>query len=91
MQFSSVIFCGRSFVSPNCGVLLLYEEIPTLPGYTSTDVTDGHGSDVGAAMWWHVPISRIQNNAIFHDHELPLWNRCNLCGQSLLGEVRQSR
>jgi hypothetical protein len=81
-----VILCGRSFVSPNCGVLLLYEGIPTLPGYDSTVVKDGHGSDVGAAMWWHVPISRVQNEALFHDHELPLWNRYNLCGQSLLGQ-----
>jgi len=81
-----VIFCGRSFVSPNCGVLLLYEDIPTLPGYTSPIVKNGHGSDVGAAMWWHVPISNVQHEAIFHDHELPLWNRYNLCGQSLLGQ-----
>jgi hypothetical protein len=81
-----VIFCGRSFVSPNCGVLLLYEDIPTLPGYESPVVKDGHGSDVGAAMWWHVPISRVQNEALLHDHELPLWNRFNLCGQSLLGQ-----
>jgi hypothetical protein len=81
-----VIFFGRSFVSPNVGVLLLYETIPTLPGYASTTVVNGMGSDVGAAMWWHVPVSRIQHEAMARDHELPLWNRYDLCGQSLLGQ-----
>jgi hypothetical protein len=81
-----VIFFGKSFVSPNNGVYLLYEAIPTLPGYSSTTVEDGKGSDVGAVMWWHIPVSRIQRHAIFADHELPLWNRYDLCGQTLLGQ-----
>lgn len=81
-----VIFFGRSFVSPNNGVLLLYDEIPTLPGYTSEATENQMGSDVGAVMWWHVPASRVQGDAIFRDHELPLWNRYDLCGQPLLGQ-----
>ncbi|MGA2015818.1 MAG: hypothetical protein ABSH26_02620 [Opitutaceae bacterium] len=81
-----VILFGRSFVSPNNGVVLLYDEIPTLPGYDSESTENQMGSDVGAVMWWHIPVSRVQSEAIFHDHELPLWNRYDLCGQPLLGQ-----
>jgi hypothetical protein len=81
-----VIFFGRSFVSPNYGTPLLYANSPTLPGFKSATGHDGMGSDVGAVMWWHIPVSRIQSEAIFHDHELPLWNRYDLCGQPLLGQ-----
>ncbi len=86
LSSSPVVFLGRSFVSPNMSVLLLYETIPTLPGYSDTSVKYGKGSDVGAVMWWHVPVSRIQHESVFHDHEIPLWNRYDLCGQSLLGQ-----
>ena len=81
-----VIFFGKSFVSPNTNVLLLYQTIPTLPGYTDRSVEDGRGSDVGAVMWWHIPISRIERHAILGDHEIPLWNRYDLCGQPLIGQ-----
>src|SRR5258708_9202359 len=81
-----IVFFGKSFISPNNGVLLLYETMPTVPGYEDTAIEDGKGSDVGAAMWWHVPISRIQHKALLIDHELPLWNRYDLCGQPLLGQ-----
>jgi len=81
-----VIFFGKSFVSPNNGVLLLYEDIPTLPGYKSETTENQMGSDVAAVMLWHIPTSRVQHQAIFHDGELPLWNRYDLCGQALLGQ-----
>ena len=81
-----VVFFGRSFVSPNNGVLLLYDTIPTLPGYDSTAVEDVKGSDVGAVMWWHLPVAAVERQAILRDHELPLWDRYDLGGQPLLGQ-----
>jgi len=81
-----VAFFGRSFVSPNNGVLLLYDTIPTLPGYDWTTVEDVKGSDVGAVMWWHLPVAAVERRAIFREHELPLWNRYDLGGQPLLGQ-----
>ncbi|HEY5227706.1 MAG TPA: hypothetical protein VIJ19_04145 [Opitutaceae bacterium] len=86
LNSSPVILFGRSFVSPNNGVLLLYEDTPTLPGYDSTRGENVMGSDVGAVMWWHMPVSRVQHEALFRDHEFPLWNRYDLCGQALLGQ-----
>ena len=81
-----VAFLGRSFVSPNNGALLLYNVFPTLPGYTSAAFEDNMGSDTGAVMWWHLPVAAVERQAILHDHELPLWNRYDLCGQPLLGQ-----
>ena len=78
-----VIFLGRSFVSPNMGTVLLYENYPTLPAYTSSVMEGNQGSDVGAMIWQNVPYSSAQHEAIFHDHELPLWNRFNSCGVML--------
>jgi hypothetical protein len=81
-----VIFFGRSFVSPNNGVVLLYDRLPTLPGYTSATQDDAKGADVGAAAWFHVPYAVVESHAIFHDFELPLWNRYDSCGVTLLGQ-----
>jgi hypothetical protein len=84
-----VVFFGKSFVSPNNGaggVLLLYDRLPTLPGYTSSTQDDAKGADLGAAAWFHVPYSVVESRAIFHDFELPLWNRYDSCGLSLLGQ-----
>jgi hypothetical protein len=81
-----VVFLGKSFVSPNNGVLLLYDRLPTLPGYTSAIQDDAKGADVGAAAWFHVPYAVVESRAIFHDFELPLWNRYDSCGVTLLGQ-----
>ncbi len=86
MSCHPVIFCGKSFVSPNNGAALLYDDSPTLPGTPHEGREDPRGSDVGAVMWAHVPYSVIEHHAIFHDHELPLWNRYNYCGTPLLGQ-----
>ena len=45
-----VVFLGKSFVSPNMGTVLLYEQFPTVPGYS--DATDGEvmGADIGTRM-----------------------------------------
>lgn len=80
-----VIFLGKSFVSPNLGTILLYDEYPTLPGYKSGETTDVKLSDVGAIMWQHVPFSMMQWRAAVHG-ELPLWNRYNAAGVPLLAQ-----
>jgi len=83
-----VVFLGRSFTSPNLsdGTVLLYERFPTLPGYTDTRVADANGSDVGAIAWHHHPLSIIEHRALVRDGELPLWNRYNSTGVTLLGQ-----
>ncbi len=80
-----VVFLGKSYVSPNVGTTLLYDAYPTLPGYKSTEVMDAKGSDVGAVMWAHLPYSVVQHRAL-KDFELPLWNRFNAAGTTLLGQ-----
>lgn len=81
-----VIFFGKSFVSPNLGTPLLYDEFPTLPGYRDSTAVDAQGSDVGAIMWQQVPYSAVQHRSIFWDFEWPLWNRANAGGTPLLGQ-----
>lgn len=81
-----VVFCGRSFVSPNNGVVLLYQAVPTLPGLVDARQENVRGSDIGAMMWQHLPYTVLENHALFHEGELPLWNRYNSCGVPLLGQ-----
>lgn len=81
-----VVFLGKSYVGPNMGTVLLYGAFPTLPGYTSEKTTDVKGSDIGAIMWQCVPISMIQHRSLLRDGELPLWNRYDSCGSSLIGQ-----
>lgn len=80
-----VVFFGRSFVSANC-VPMLYPGIPSLPGHDERETENFKGSDAGAIMWHDVPNSFIQSRALFRDGELPLWNRYNSCGLTLLGQ-----
>ena len=82
-----VVFGGKSLVAPiTWDSRLLYDGIPTLPGYPSTFVTDAKGSDVGAVLWEHIPFSMIEHRAMFRDGEWPLWNRYNSAGSPLLGQ-----
>jgi hypothetical protein len=80
-----LIFLGKSLVSPNVGTQLLYDEFPTLPGYSDSRMVDVRGSDVGAIMWQQVPYTAVQHRSIFWNFELPLWNRDNAGGTPLLG------
>src|SRR6266576_4654028 len=80
-----VVFLGRSFVSAN-SVPMLYPRIPSMPGGAETEMENFKGSDTGAIMWHDVPNSVIQGRALFRDGELPLWNRYNACGLTLLGQ-----
>ena len=80
-----IVFFGRSFVSPNLGMAMLYDRYPTLPG--GDGVTgNAQGSDISAILWAFVPYTAMQHRAIFEDHEMPFWNRDNAGGQPLLGQ-----
>lgn len=81
-----VIFQGKSFVSPDNGMQLLYTSFPTVPGAQGGRMENAMGSDMGATHYWHMPVSVIQARAIFTDHELPLWNRYTSGGVALLGQ-----
>lgn len=81
-----VVFCGKSFVSPNNGMLLLYDKFPTVPDSPGGGVENSVGSDIGATMYWHLPASIISYRALFRDGELPLWNRYNWSGVTFLGQ-----
>lgn len=78
-----VLFCGKSFVSPDNGLQLLYEKWPTMPGALGGRVENPSGSDIGAVFYWHLPASIVQHRAIFEDGEFPLWNRYNWGGVPL--------
>jgi hypothetical protein len=80
-----VVFLGKSFVSPDLGAVLLYDDYPTLPGYKTDHVADVKGSDIGAIAWQDIPFTVTQRNALLKG-ELPLWNRYNSCGTPLLGQ-----
>jgi len=86
LSVTPILFNGRSFVSPNYGTPLLYDEFPTLPGTPYSNTQDLKGSDIGAIMWQHVPFSALQYRSIFKDKELPLWSRDNAGGTPLLAQ-----
>lgn len=85
IQAHPVIFQGRSFASPALGTLMLYGDMPTLPGDTPTQFTSTMGSDTGALLFQHLYYSMAQRDALSAG-ELPLWNRYSLCGEPLLGQ-----
>lgn len=81
-----IVFLGQSFVSPNYGSALLYDATPTLPGMTDTRIESAMYSDVGAMMWSFLPCTAVQHEAVVEHGELPLWNRYNSSGLTLLGQ-----
>jgi len=81
-----VVFAGRSLVSPNLGIALLYGQAPWQPGNAGVEEGGAHGADVDALMWHHVPLSMIERRAFLRDGELPLWNRYDSAGLPLLGQ-----
>jgi hypothetical protein len=82
-----VIFGGKSFVSPNNGMLLLYEKFPTVPGGDGIQLENPAGSDFGATMYWHLPVTALEHRALFKDGEFPLWNRYGWGGFTLFGQL----
>jgi hypothetical protein len=83
-----VVFLGKSFVSPNNDAHLLYFKHPTLPNTPVEPAEDMKGSDTGALMWCHVPYTALVGEALFEDHEWPLWNRYDSAGVPLLGQAQ---
>lgn len=83
-----IVFFGKSFLSPNnhSHTFLLYEEMPTVPGYKAVSTDDEKGSDLGAAMWYSWPTSVVESRALLDHFELPLWNRYDAAGLPLLGQ-----
>jgi len=88
-----IIFCGRSFVSPNNGApnnggnSLLYDTTPTLPGYTDEHIADLHGADTGAIMWHDIPNAFVEARGLFREGALPFWNRCKNAGDPMLPQA----
>jgi len=80
-----IIFFGKSYVSPGYGAQMLYDSLPFVPGYQSTDMED-LPADVGAMPWQNLPYSRVQHEAVFRHGEFPLWNRYNSAGLPLFGQ-----
>jgi hypothetical protein len=81
-----VLFFGKSFVSPNTGTPLLYDAMPTLPGYTEASNSEPQGSDVLATMTAFVPYTLVQRHALIDDHEFPIFDRYSQCGLPLLAQ-----
>lgn len=86
LQCYPVIFFGKSFVSPDNGTYFLYDHVPTLPGYIPEGQEDAQGSDVAALLHTDLSYPSLQRQALFRDHELPLWNRYSMGGLPLLGQ-----
>ena len=80
-----IIFFGKSYVSPGYGPQMLYDDLPYVPGYQSTDKED-LSADPGAMLWQNLPYSRVQHEAVFEHGEFPLWNRYNSGGLPLFGQ-----
>ena len=80
-----IIFFGKSYMSPGYGTQLLYDDLPYVPGYQSTD-KEGLSGDAGAMPWQNLPYSRVQHEAVFKHGEFPLWNRYNSAGLPLFGQ-----
>ncbi len=86
IQAYPVVFLGRSFVSPANGGLMLYGDLPTLPGSSQATYADTMGSDVGAMLFQHLYYPVVEREALLGHGELPLWNRYSLAGEPLLGQ-----
>jgi hypothetical protein len=90
--FAAIVSCWpvvvgeRSFVAPANGAPLLYFGGPTIPGAPPELPEDSKGADVAAMMWQNLPYSAIEHDALFKDHEWPLWNRYSSGGVPLLGQ-----
>jgi hypothetical protein len=86
-----VIFCGRSYVSPDCVSWLVYDWWPMLPAtkneHFQHEYVSAHGSDTGAMMWWGVPMGFVESHSLLDQRELPLWDRYGHAGATLIGQA----
>lgn len=85
VQCHPVLFQGRSFATPNNGGLMLYGQLPTLPGSNEDMFTNTMSSDTGALLFQHLYYPMVQRDALAQG-EWPLWNRWSLAGEPLLGQ-----
>jgi hypothetical protein len=84
---SAVVFAGKSYLSPGYpGLALIYDAPPTLPDYPSDHLERVYNADLGAMLWQHFVYSVLQARSIKNDFELPLWNRYNSAGRTLIGQ-----
>jgi hypothetical protein len=84
-----IIFCGKSYVSPaSVNAPCVYSWWPPLPGMETGPAPTvlQHGSDLGAMMWWEVPVGFIESRSLLEHGELPLWNRYSHAGDTLIGQ-----
>ena len=81
-----VVFVGQSFLAPNLVPELFYGHQPTVLNSPSDRYEYPAASDVGTMMWQHMPYSVSEGRALFHDHELPVWNRYTNGGTTLIGQ-----
>jgi hypothetical protein len=81
-----LVFAGKSLVSPNHFIPLLYARQPTVPGAPIEPQEDPKGADHGAMMWQTQPYSALVSRTLLRDRELPLWNRYTANGVSLLAQ-----
>lgn len=86
VQCHPVLFHGRSFATPANGSLMLYGEMPTLPGSPVDMFTSTMSSDTGALLFNHIYYPMLQRDALLKHVEWPLWNRNSLGGEPLLGQ-----
>src|SRR5689334_11188362 len=84
-----IIFCGRSYVSPECVGGMVYDWPPPLPGMDPAryHLKSQHGSDTGAMMWWGLPVGFIESRSLLEQGRLPLWNRYGHTGDTLIGQA----
>ena len=84
-----IIFCGKSYVSPGCVLMLVYDSGPPLPGIDPAKHAYiwQHGSDCAATMWWAVPAGFIESRSILQHGAIPLWNRYGHAGDTLIGQA----
>lgn len=85
ISHNQVIFFGKSNIAP-LGTSLIYSGTPSLPNYSFERIYDYHGTDTGAMMWQHIPYTYLAGDAINLYGEIPLWNRFNGGGRSLIGQ-----
>lgn len=84
-----VIFCGKSYVSPDCVPWMVYNWWPPLPGMddASRQNNSVHGSDAAAVMWWGIPAGFVESRSLLQHGELPLWNRYSHAGDTFIGQA----
>lgn len=88
----SIIFDGKSVFKGQGGI---YGECP-FNYYQSEDeeklissicsFEHTPGADTGAMEWQHYPLMKVQELSYKNDNQIPLWNRYNSSGLSLIGQ-----